>query len=104
MRKLSLHSARALVIALALVGYALPPTGLTQNSAGNTPLTRPAQQLQAESGPSAGSPALRADSRPIKVDVSLVLVSVSAVDRNMRIQWVLSMEVFCAMSPMRRWE
>jgi Ca-activated chloride channel family protein len=68
-----------LVIALALVGYALPPTGLAQNSAGNTPLTRPAQQLQAESGPSAGSPALRADSRPIKVDVSLVLVSVSVV-------------------------
>jgi hypothetical protein len=80
MGKLSLHSACALVIALALVGYALPPTGLAQNSAGNTPLTRPAQQLQAESGPSAGSPALRADSRPIKVDVSLVLVSVSVVD------------------------
>ena len=80
MRKLSLHSACALVIALALVGYALPPTGLAQNSAGNTPLTRPAQQLQAESGASAGSPALRVDSRPIKVDVSLVLVSVSVVD------------------------
>ncbi len=80
MRKLSLHSARALVIALALVGYALPPTSLAQNSAGNTPLTRAAQQLQAESGPSAGSPALRADSRPIKVDVSLVLLSVSVVD------------------------
>ena len=80
MRKLSLHSACALVIALALVGYALPPTGLAQNSAGNTPLTRPAHQLQAESGPSAGSPVLRADSRPIKVDVSLVLVSVSVVD------------------------
>jgi len=69
-----------LVIALALVGYALPPTSLAQNSAGNTPLTRAAQQLQAESGPSAGSPALRADSRPIKVDVSLVLLSVSVVD------------------------
>ena len=79
MGKLSFHSACALVIALALVGCALPPTGLAQNSAGNTPLTRPAQQLQAESGPSAGSPALRADSRPIKVDVSLVLVSVSVV-------------------------
>jgi Ca-activated chloride channel homolog len=80
MRKLSLHSACALVIALALVGYALPPTGLAQNSDGNTPLTRPAQQLHAESAPSAGSPALKADSRPIKVDVSLVLVSVSVVD------------------------
>ena len=36
--------------------------------------------MQAESGPSAGSRALRVDSRPIKVDVSLVLVSVSVVD------------------------
>ena len=26
------------------------------------------------------------------------------LDRNTRIRWVLSMEVFCAMSPMRRWE
>jgi hypothetical protein len=80
MKKPSLHSACALVIALALVGYALPPTALAQNSAGNPPLTRSAQQLQAESRPSAGSPALRADSRPIKVDVTLVLVSVSVVD------------------------
>lgn len=80
MKKPSLHAVCALVIALAFVGYALPQTGLPQNSAGNTPLTQPAQQLQAESGPSAGPPALRADSRPIKVDVSLVLVSVSVVD------------------------
>jgi len=80
MKKPSLHAACALVIALPLVGYALPPTGLPQNSAGKTPLTQPAQQLQAESGPSAAPPALRADSRPIKVDVSLVLVSVSVVD------------------------
>jgi Ca-activated chloride channel homolog len=80
MKKPSLHSACALVIALALVGYALPPTALAQNSAGNTPLTQPAQQLQATSGPSAGSPALRADSGSIKVEVNLVLVSVSVVD------------------------
>ena len=80
MRKPSLHSACALVIALALVGYALPPTALAQNSAGNIPLTERAQQLQATTGLSAGSPAFRADSGSIKVDVSLVLVSVSVVD------------------------
>jgi Ca-activated chloride channel homolog len=80
MRKLSLHSLCALVIALALVGYALPPTALAQSSASNIPLTQRAQQLQAKSGPSGGSPALRADSGSIKVDVSLVLVSVSVVD------------------------
>jgi hypothetical protein len=72
-------SACALVIALALVGYPLPRTALAQNSAGNIPLTQRAQQLQAKSGLSGGSPALRADSS-IKVDVSLVLVSVSVVD------------------------
>ena len=80
MRKLSLHSAYALVLALALVGYALPPTALAQNSAGNIPQTQLAQQLQAKSDPSGGSPTLRADSGSIKVDVSLVLVSVSVVD------------------------
>jgi Ca-activated chloride channel family protein len=80
MMKPSLHSACALVIALALVGYGLPSTSLAQNSAGHTPLTQRSQQLQAKSDPSAGSPALRADSRLIKVDVSLVLVSVSVVD------------------------
>ena len=39
-----------------------------------------ARQLQAESGRPAEPPTLRADSGPIKVDVSLVLVSVSVVD------------------------
>ena len=80
MKKPSLHSACTLVIALALEGHALPPTALAQNSAGNIPLTQRAQQLQATTGPSAGSPGLRADSGSIKVDVNLVLVSVSVVD------------------------
>lgn len=31
-------------------------------------------------------------------------IAVLEAGRNMRIQWVLSMEVFCAMSPMQRWE
>jgi Ca-activated chloride channel family protein len=94
MRKPSLDSACALVIALALVGYALPPTALAQNSAGNIPLTQSAQQLQAKSGPSAGSAALRADSGSIKVDVSLVLVSVSVVDPLNRLVVGLNKEDF----------
>ena len=84
MKKPSLDSVYALVIALALVVYALPTTALAQNSAGNAPLTRPARQPHAEGGPPAEPPALRADSRPIKVDVSLVLVSVSVVDPKNR--------------------
>ncbi|HET6180146.1 MAG TPA: VWA domain-containing protein [Candidatus Sulfotelmatobacter sp.] len=83
MKMPSLHSACALVITLAFVGDALPPTALAQNSAGNIPLTQPTQ-LQAKSSPSAESPALRGDSKPIKVDVSLVLVSVSVVDPQNR--------------------
>jgi Ca-activated chloride channel homolog len=84
MKKPSLDSVYALVIALALVVYALPMTALAQNSAGNTPLTQPARQPHAEGGPPAEPPALRADSRRIKVDVSLVLVSVSVVDSKNR--------------------
>jgi Ca-activated chloride channel family protein len=94
MKKPSLHSACALVIALALVGYALPPTALAQDSAGNIPLARRAQQLQATSGPSAGPSALRADSGSIKVDVNLVLVSVSVVDPLNREVVGLNMENF----------
>ena len=80
MKKTSLHSQCALVIALAVVANALHPNAFAQNSAGNTPRAQRAQQLQAKTGPSVEPPALKADSRPIRVDVSLVLVSVTVVD------------------------
>ena len=80
MKKPSAHSADALLIVLAFVAYALPPTALAQNSAGTTHPTPHARLLQSDSDPSAAPLARTADSRPIKVDVSLVLVSVSVVD------------------------
>jgi len=80
MTKPSLRSACALVITLPLVGYASAPTAFAQNSADDTPPTQRAQQLQVKSGPSARAPMPRADSTKIKVDVNLVLVTVSVVD------------------------
>ena len=80
MRKPFLHSVCAFVIVVTFVGHALPPTALAQGSGATTPLIQRAQQPQGQSDASARSPTLSAHSKPIKVDVSLVLVPVSVVD------------------------
>ena len=76
----SFISSGAWVACVLLAAWGLVPAAWAQGSAEDVHVTPRVQQPQTNNNQSAEDPGLKTHAKPIKVDVNLVLVSVSIVD------------------------